>query len=149
MASGMDSLAQGIRRSAMNLLARREHGFNELVNKLRLRYPKEQVVVQIDRLREEGLQSDHRFVESFINSRQQRGYGPIRLRMELLQRQVESELIDEYLHQDDESWYELAYNLKQRKFGTDFPSDYRQRAKQLRYLVQRGFTMNQASRCFS
>ena len=133
----------------MNLLARREHSFNELVSKLSLRYPKEQVIVQVDRLREEGLQSDDRFVESFINSRQQRGYGPIRLRMDLLQRQVEPVLIDEYLCRDDESWYELAYNLKQRKFGRDSPSDYQQRTKQMRYLVQRGFTMSQASKCFS
>lgn len=145
---GTDSLAQNIRRAAMNLLARREHGFNELVTKLGLRFPKEQIVQQIERLRDEGLQNDHRFVESFINSRRYR-YGPVRIRMDLLQRRIDSELIDEYLFQDDESWYELACELKERKFGPDTPADYKQRSKQLRYLVQKGFALSQASRCFS
>lgn len=149
MISDTDSSAQDIRRTAMNLLARREHGFNELVSKLGLRFPEEQVIAQLERLREEGLQCDHQFVESFINSRKQRGFGPIRLRMDLLQRRIDSELISEYLCQDDEGWYELAYNLKERKFGNDQPEDYRQRVKQLRYLVQRGFTMAQANRCLS
>ena len=64
------SFVKDIRRSAMNLLARREHGFNELVLKLSQRFPKDRAVEQVDRLQKEGLQSDDRFVESFLNSRQ-------------------------------------------------------------------------------
>ena len=139
--------AKDIRRSAMNLLARREHGFDELVRKLRQYYPADEITPQIETLREEGLQDDGRFVESYINARSQRGYGPIRLKMELQQRGVSGDLLEQYLFEDDEDWYIMAMDIRVRKFGPALPSDYKQRVKQMRYLMQRGFNNNQINRC--
>ncbi|WP_419835032.1 regulatory protein RecX [Endozoicomonas atrinae] len=132
-----------VRRAAMDLLARREHGFTELARKLSGRFPRELVIEALTRLREERLQSDDRFVESYVYSRQQRGYGPVRIKSELLQKGVDSELIGQYLLEQDDHWDELAKEVKERKFGASAPRDNKERARQTRFLAQRGFSMSQ------
>ena len=107
----------------MDLLARREHGFTELNRKLSVRFPQELVIEALTRLREERLQSDDRFVESYVYSRQQRGYGPVRIKSELFQKGIDSELIGQYLLEQDDHWDELAKEVKERKFGASAPRD--------------------------
>ena len=76
-----------IRRSAMDLLARREHGRVELTRKLRQRGAcPEMIDIALDRLTEEGLLSESRYLESYIRYRARSGYGPLRIREELNQR---------------------------------------------------------------
>ena len=78
-----------IRLGAMDLLARREHGFVELVRKLQKRFSKpwleipnpdvslvEMIEVQVERLRAQGLQSDERLTEAFIRARSNRAEDP-------------------------------------------------------------------------
>ncbi|WP_422445256.1 MULTISPECIES: regulatory protein RecX [unclassified Endozoicomonas] len=138
-----------VRRAAMDLLARREHGFTELVRKLSGRFPRELVLDALTRLRAERLQSDDRFVESLVYSRQQRGYGPVRIKSELFQKGVDSELIGQYLLEQDDHWDELAKAVKERKFGASVPRDHKERARQTRFLAQRGFSMSQIYSAFS
>lgn len=47
--------------------------------KLAMRFPEELVRNEVVRLREEGLQSDSRFVESYVYSKRNKGDGPIRM----------------------------------------------------------------------
>ncbi|MGO0307391.1 regulatory protein RecX [Endozoicomonas acroporae] len=138
-----------VRRAAMDLLARREHGFTELARKLSGRFPRELVFDALTRLREERLQSDDRFVESFVYSRQQRGYGPVRIKSELFQKGVDSELVGQYLLEQDDHWDERAKAVKERKFGASAPRDHKERARQTRFLAQRGFSMSQIYSAFS
>lgn len=138
-----------VRRAAMDLLARREHGFTELARKLSGRFPQELVIEALNRLREERLQSDHRFVESYVYSHQQRGYGPVRIKSELFQKGIDSELIGQYLLEQGDHWDELAKAVKERRFGTSTPLDNKERARQIRFLVQRGFSMSQIYSAFS
>lgn len=149
MSADAAQLAKDIRRSAMDLLARREHGFKELVRKLSVRFPQESVIDALTRLREERLQNDERFVESYVYSRQQRGYGPVRIKSELFQKGIDSELIGQYLLEHDDHWDELAKEVKERKFGASTPRDNKERARQTRFLAQRGFSMSQIYLAFS
>src|SRR5690606_7138195 len=72
-----------IRRTAMDLLARREHSYAEMLRKLRQRGAATELAeIELDRLQEQGLLSDERFCEAYVYSRSQRGYGPVRLREE-------------------------------------------------------------------
>lgn len=136
--------AKDVRRAAMDLLARREHGFTELARKLSGRFPQEQVVAALTRLQEERLQSDDRFVESYVYSRQQRGYGPLRIQSELLQKGIDRAMIGQYLQvQDALFWEQRAKQVKEQKFGRQSPKDDKVRARQIRFLIQRGFTMEQ------
>ena len=74
-----------VRRAAMNLLARREQSFFELVQKLTRKYPdfdREDIILPaIEKLREEDLQCDARFVESYVRYRSTRGMGPLKIEM--------------------------------------------------------------------
>ena len=65
----------------MDFLSRREHSKKELFNKLFKRVNDLELLNQeIDRLANEGLQSDERFSEAYIRSKTQAGYGPIKIK---------------------------------------------------------------------
>src|SRR5690554_8208103 len=94
-----------IRRAAMNLLARREHGYVELVRKLQQRGADTELVeLELQRLVEEGLLSEERYLESYIRSRANAGRGPMRIREELLCRGLERSGIDRALNEADIDW---------------------------------------------
>ena len=59
-----------VRKKAMDFLARREYGRGELENKLcKAGFDAEAVAKALAHLTDEGLQSDERFAESFMQSR--------------------------------------------------------------------------------
>ena len=130
-----------IRRAAMDLLARREYAFHELVDKLStkfLRYSNygyavektsllELIFDQMLILRKENLQSDKRYVESFINGRKSQGKGPVRIRRELEQKQIDSQLINDYLNEVSEEWESLARQVYLKKFGQGEPKNYQEK----------------------
>lgn len=91
------------------------------------------------KLSEEGLQSDERFTESFIHHRVNKGQGPIKIEQELYQRGIEKEVINTFLYSGSIDWQALASEVRVKKFGTDIPGDYQNKAKQSRFLYSRGF----------
>ena len=79
----------------MDFLSRREHSKKELFNKLFKRVNDLELLNQeIDRLANEGLQSDERFSEAYIRSKTQAGYGPIKIKMELTQKGISNNFLD-------------------------------------------------------
>jgi regulatory protein len=128
------------RKKAMDYLARREYGRKELCAKLVGAGFEEQTALSaVEQLTLERLQDDRRFVDNFIQSRVHQGKGPVRIRLELGQRGVDAALVDEVLADRDEDWKSLARGIRQRKFGADRPRDFREKARQMRFLQQRGF----------
>ena len=135
-----DATPGDVRRVAMNLLARREHARAELERKLDNRgFDSRLVQVVLDELACEGLQSDTRFAESLVASAARRGTGPAHARMKLRQCGVDADLAQQAMDDCDADWVELAAAVRARKFGDAPPDDYRERAKQARFLQQRGF----------
>ncbi|AYF90452.1 recombination regulator RecX [Pseudomonas sp. JS3066] len=135
-----------VRRAAMDLLAQREHGRFELTRKLRQRgAPPELIDSALDRLTEEGLLSESRYLESFIASRARGGYGPQRIREELAQRGLPRSDIDLALREADIDWNEQLREVWRRKFNRQ-PQDARERAQQGRFLTYRGYSMEMISR---
>jgi len=139
-----------VRRTAMDLLARREHGRVELTRKLRQRGAEaEMIETALDRLTEEGLLSEARYLESFVSYRARSGYGPLRIREELSQRGLQRADIELALRESGISWYEQLQETWQRKFSGHLPIDAKERAKQGRFLAYRGFSMEMINRLFS
>jgi len=133
-----------VRQTALNLLARREHSYYELKQKLQQRnYPLELITEQLDRLKSQGLINETRFIENFVRSRTQKGYGPIRISAELHQRGISTELIEEFVNSTAEHWIELAKQACIKRFGKKIPKDFAERAKQVRFLQYRGFGFEQ------
>ena len=135
-----------VRRTAMDLLARREHGRVELARKLRQRgAPPELIEQALDRLCEQGLLSESRYLESFVRSRANAGYGPLRIREELSQRGLPRADVEQAMRDSGFDWSEQLHELWQRKFG-QLPADARERAKQGRFLSYRGYPLELISR---
>lgn len=134
----------------MDLLARREHGRVELTRKLRQRgAPSELIEPALDRLTEEGLLSESRYLESFINYRARSGYGPLRIREELGQRGLQRADIEQALRDAHFDWAAQLADTWQRKFDGRLPEDAKQRAQQTRFLVYRGYSMELVGRLLS
>jgi regulatory protein len=134
----------------MDLLARREHGRVELTRKLRLRGAlPEMIDTELDRLTEEGLLSEARYLESFINYRARSGYGPARIREELTQRGLARSEIEQALRDCDFDWAEQLTQTWQRKFAGRLPADLRERGQQTRFLSYRGYSLEQIGRLLS
>lgn len=146
MAMLLDTPA-AVRRVAMDLLARREHGRVELSRKLRLRGAQpEMIEAALDRLADQGLLSDARFLECFVASRARGGHGPLRIRDDLASRGLPRAAIDCALREAQFDWGEQLREVWQRKFSGCLPLDVRERAKQGRFLAYRGYPLELISR---
>ena len=128
----------------MDYLARREHARGELLDKLtRFGFDADVADEAIARLVGDGLQSDARFAEAFVRSRINQGKGPARIRADLRERGLADAAIDLALEEADEDWYALARDVRLKKFGPDTPSEFREKARQMRFLQSRGFEPDQ------
>ncbi len=135
-----------IRRAAMNLLARREHGHVELARKLRLRGAEaEMIEVELQRLTDDGLLSEQRYLESYIRSRANEGRGPMRIREELTQRGLARELVEYALAEAVNDWQAQMEDLWRRRFSGRVV-DLKDKAKQSRFLAQRGYAVDDIRR---
>ena len=140
---------QAIRAAALVLLAGRDFGTQELGRRLHQRgFDASRVAAVIDALVAEGLLNDGRFAEIFIAQRLRRGQGPLRMRLELRERGVPDDLIEAALVSADADWDRCAREVRARRFGVTMPGDYRQRAKQARFLQYRGFSAEQIRAAF-
>lgn len=130
--------------AAVRLLARREHGTQELKRKLVAKGHESAAVEKaLEKLGAKRLVSDDRFVSSFVRHHAQRGQGPVRIRAELRQQGIDEELAAQALAQADSDWVGLAAEVRQRKYGRRLPTEPSERAKQARFLQYRGFNADQ------
>lgn len=138
-----------IRSVAIALQAYREHGAKELEAKLaRKGYDSLTTAQVIEDLRESGLVSDRRFAEAYVRGHAARGHGPIRIRYDLKELGVPSELIATALESEEFDWAGRAAEIRRRKFGESAPKAFTERAKQMRFLQYRGFSSHQIRAAF-
>lgn len=137
-------LRKTIRKKAMDLLMRREHAVAELQKKLNAKdYDADVVTEVVEQLMNEGLVSDARFAEAFVRYRRNNGRGPQRIQSELRERGVDEKIRDSFLDIGDPQWFEQAAQVRSKRFGDELPEDFKERARQARFLQYRGFTSDQ------
>ena len=73
----------------------------------------------VEQLSLEGLQSDRRFLESFVRGRVAKGYGEARIRQELRFKGISREDMDEVLRAYD--WDGLLVEVYVKKYGHSAP----------------------------
>ena len=128
----------------MDLLARREHAVQELRRKLVARGFQDALIeTALATLAGEGLQDDARFADAFVHARVQRGQGPVKIRAGLFERGVEAELAAAAMEASGADWVALAREARLKRFGEVIPDEYRERARQMRFLAGRGFSAEQ------
>jgi len=128
----------------MRMLVRREHSVFELTQKLTTKeFDSADIEQAIDSLIEQNYQSDERFAAEFIQMRFNQGKGPIKIAIDLKQRGINHFDLSMY------DFYTLAQQIRVNKFGKKIPSDYKEQAKQKRFLQSRGFDFEQINQAFS
>jgi len=159
-----------IRISAMNILAGREHSIDELRQKLKRKLKCKSIQrntsnddnhlsdieqlelnieILLEQLVDDNLLNEARFAECFIRSRINKGSGPVKIRHELTKRGISSELTDVYLESSYEFWETYIEAVRSKRFGKQFPNDYKEQSKQSRFLYQRGFSGELIQRLFN
>ena len=144
------SCPQEARKKAMDFLARREYGQQELIRKLADKGYNFKVAEQaVLKLTDDRLQSDDRFAEAFVQSRINQGKGPVRIRLDLSQRGISDAVIEMAIEGSAADWHGLARGVRLRKFGQAEPVDFKAKAKQMRFLQYRGFEQSHVQAAFS
>ncbi len=126
------------------MLARREHGEQELLVKLVAKGCEQEIAAAvIAELKGKDLVSDRRFVEVLVGNRMRRGHGPLRIRHELQQRGIGQALIEDTVDANDPMWLAQLREVWVKKFGGGAPDNYREWARQARFLQGRGYSAEQ------
>lgn len=129
------------------MLARREHSQSELALKLKQKGYSPAIIARcLERLEKERWQSDARFCEALIATRRRRGSGPVRIRQELQSKGVTADLIEANLDIAAREWLQVLAEVRQKKFGRAPPTTPSARAREMRFLLYRGFTAEQIQR---
>ena len=131
----------------MQYLARREYSRAELRGKLlpHVQEDAEQsqavdLDVLLDDLAARGWLSDERAATQLVHARRSR-FGTQRIVHELRQKGIAEDLIGASLPELKASELAVAHEVWQRKFGS-LPQDAREKARQMRFLQSRGFSMD-------
>lgn len=137
---------------AIWLLGRREYAGAELARKLKRKITEKQetspteenVLPQVmARLTDSQYLDDTRSIALFFQAGVRKLHGPVRIRQELRRKGFDGELIDAVFSAQETDWFEQAREAKMKKFGESSPADYKEKQKQMRYLMYRGFTSDQ------
>ena len=128
---------------ALRLLGMREHSRTELERKLasQEQAPGELARV-LDDLQAKGFIDEARVVESLVH-RRAGTFGSARIRQDLLQKGIATDVVHATVRELQGSEFERARTLWLKRFGAPVagePVDPRQQLRQLRYLMARGFS---------
>lgn len=129
-----------LRARALRLLARREHSRAELRRKLGP-HVEEGVDLEalLDDFTKRGWLSEDRFVEQTVRAKA-RKYGPLKIAHHLREKGIGEAGIEAGLAQAKAEESEALAAAWRARFGRA-PSDEAERAKQVRFLQQRGFAL--------
>jgi regulatory protein len=131
------------RNVATRLLAGRDHATAELSRKLAERgFTNEAITSALAELQRSNSLNDERYGQNVARYRSRRGQGPARIRQELRKAGVTTEMADAAVTAGDDvpDFAQVARETRARKFGPEIPNDWKERAKQARFLQYRGFS---------
>ena len=129
-----------IEMTAVRMLAAREHSVRELRDKLMRKHGNAELIGEVlNDLQARGLLSDERFTEQYVGMRIRKGYGPLRIRAELLERGISGELIDLWLDDSPAAWSDALSTVVCQRFGDSSAASQKEQARRARFLQHRGF----------
>ncbi|MBE1286994.1 MAG: regulatory protein RecX [Alteromonadaceae bacterium] len=133
-----------IRHQITHMLSRREHSQKECVDKLLQKgFAEDEIWNVLSQFVAKDLQSDARFVYHFIRHSMHKGQGWFRIKQGIKAHHIEPSMVDEALAELEPDWFELAYQVKVKRFGEAIAQDSKEQQKQMRFLQYRGFSMEE------
>ncbi len=139
--------APSLKGRALRLLSQREHSRAELERKLK-KYEEEPGALAraLDELAAKDFISDARVVQSVLHQRAAR-LGAARVRQELLHKGIAPEAVAEAVASLQGSELDRARQVWKRRFG-ESPADAAERARQVRFMLARGFAGSVIAKLF-
>jgi regulatory protein len=129
-----------VNAAAAALLARRDYARGELESRLvEQGFVAGAVAALLDKLTEQRIIDDARYAERYVAFQAGRGYGPQRVRRKLTELGLAPELVVAALDAGPD-WRALAREQRARRFGSEVPSAWKDKARQARFLQYRGFS---------
>ena len=99
-----------------------------------------------------GFLNNKRFVESYINGKVSiKKWGVIKIKAGLFEKRIDQKLINDGIAKIDECLYEKNLRSlfeKKTEDIPDFTSDYKKKAKIMRFLAAKGYTSEEINGCF-
>ena len=133
----------GVYNKALDLLSRREHSRKELYIKLTKRFDcKDEINLTLDQLEENNLLCDSRFTEEYVHSRRRKGFGPVKISMELEKKGVKDSLISSEIDKFND-WDKLAELSFKKRFPDGASKNFKELQKQKIFLANKGFSFNE------
>ena len=133
----------GVYNKALDLLSRREHSRKELYIKLTKRFDcKDEINLTLDQLEENNLLCDSRFTEEYVHSRRRKGFGPVKISMELEKKGVKDSLISGEIDKFND-WDKLAELSFKKRFPDGASKNFKELQKQKNFLTNKGFSFYQ------
>ena len=118
----------------------REHSVKELTDKLSNKgYEPESIQIVIKECLENNYLNDDRFAEIYCRSRAQKGYGPLKISMELKLKGITENQAKKALHQDEVDFYQIAKKAYLKKYRETPIADFKDKMKRQNFLYRRGF----------
>ena len=135
---------------AIRLLSQREHSRKELAGKISRKHELDQAALNglLDELEQSGYLDEQRYAEMFVRSSVMRGHGPMKITYALRDKGVDDDLAREAFDSLDTDWLEQARYQREKKFGEEIPADFKERARQSRFLAGRGFSIDTINAVF-
>lgn len=128
-----------LKARALRYLSIREYSPKELAKKLSPHVKEgDDLTALIEWLQMQGFLSEERFAEAFVRRRSAR-YGSGRVLRELEMHGVDEKTLDEAKSVMSGDEFDRALGIWRKKFGSK-PVDTSEKAKQVRFLMQRGFS---------
>jgi regulatory protein len=122
------------------LLARRDFASGELRETLLARgFEAAAAAAAVEALSARGALNDARFATHYVAYHAGRGQGPVRIAADLRARGLAPTLIEAALAEGPD-WGARARAVRERRFGRPPPANWRERARQGRFLQYRGFS---------
>ncbi len=141
-------------QQAICLLAQREYSRQELGTRISRKHALSDSELNdlLDELEQSGYLDDQRYAEMFVRSSVLRGQGPLKIAYALRDKGVAEALARDKgvaealaraaLDNADTDWLDQARYQRKKKFGEAIPADFKERARQSRFLAGRGFSID-------
>ena len=137
-------LVKQIKKTLLTLLSRREYSQQELREKLNSKnFPHLLSETILEDFKRDNYQSDQRYCEMLIRSRIIKLSGPFKIRMELRQKGVSENLVEQTISDAGCNWFDLALEAAKKKTINWKIFEFEDKAKLMRFLQGRGFEQEQ------
>lgn len=135
---------------AITLLAKKDYSSRSLSRLLSKLTKKEEYVDQVvRRLIDNHYLNDAQLITNLISKHVKKLHGPTRIKQEIRQKGFPQELIEQKIEGSGIDWYSMAKEARIRKFSDAPPSEQKEKAKQIRYLQYKGFSMDMIFEAFN